>query len=262
VGPPAPRPRRVGVHRSAGSTEFQLVFDPDGAGDAFALPAGCGLRTWSRSRPGRAARPETVNPDLPTGEVELKVTDADLLADAETPPFQIEGFSGEVGEDARLRHRYLDLRREQMRRRSLPTLKSGDRDLSGEGYEIETPMPRADAGGCALPVPSRRGAGSFYALPQPPAVQAAAVVAGFERYFQIVRCRDECESPRLACQLDLEMSVSVEDVSTSTALRRRCSRRWTGLRSTCPCGGSPMTRRCRAMAPTARTCASGSSWSS
>ena len=58
---------------------------------------------------------ETVNPELPTGEVELKVAGAELLADAETPPFQIEGFSGEVGEDARLRYRYLDLRREQMR---------------------------------------------------------------------------------------------------------------------------------------------------
>src|SRR5262249_57172770 len=58
---------------------------------------------------------ETVNPELPTGEFELAVSDADLLADAETPPFQVEGFSGEVGEDARLRHRYLDLRRDPMR---------------------------------------------------------------------------------------------------------------------------------------------------
>ena len=59
--------------------------------------------------------PETVNPELATGEVELEVIGADLLADSETPPFQIEGFSGEVGEDTRLRYRYLDLRREQMR---------------------------------------------------------------------------------------------------------------------------------------------------
>ena len=58
---------------------------------------------------------ETVNPDLPTGEFELEVAAAELLADADTPPFEIEGFSGEVGEDVRLRHRYLDLRREQMR---------------------------------------------------------------------------------------------------------------------------------------------------
>ena len=60
--------------------------------------------------------PETVNPEMPTGEFELRVTDAAQLADAETPPFEIESFSGEVGEEMRLRHRYLDLRREPMQR--------------------------------------------------------------------------------------------------------------------------------------------------
>src|SRR5207342_408532 len=94
----------------------QLVFNPDAAGGAFEL--GHRLRAEDvLTAAGEVVRrdPETVNPELPTGEFELRVADAELLADAETPPFEIEGFSGEVGEDARLRHRYLDLRREQMR---------------------------------------------------------------------------------------------------------------------------------------------------
>src|SRR5436190_4943225 len=93
----------------------QLVFNPDEAGGAFEL--GHRLRAEDvLSATGTVVRrsPYTVNPDLPTGEFELKVGTAELLADAETPPFQIEGFAGDAGEDARLRHRYLDLRREQM----------------------------------------------------------------------------------------------------------------------------------------------------
>src|SRR6476659_3545895 len=95
---------------------LQLVFHPDSSGEAFELA--------HKLRPedvvsalGAVVRraEETVNPELPTGEVEVKVSAAELLADAETPPFQIEGYAGEVGEEARLRHRYLDLRREQMR---------------------------------------------------------------------------------------------------------------------------------------------------
>ena len=87
---------------------------------------------------------ETVNPDLPTGEFELAVADAELLADAETPPFQIEGFSGEVGEDARLRYRYLDLRREQMREalELRHRVTAAMREfLDGEGFlDVETPV--------------------------------------------------------------------------------------------------------------------------
>src|SRR5918996_1672273 len=94
----------------------QLVFNPDEAGKAFEL--GHELRAEDvLSATGEVVRrdPETVNEKLPTGEVEIRVAEAELLSDAATPPFEIESFSGEVGEDVRLRHRYLDLRRDRMR---------------------------------------------------------------------------------------------------------------------------------------------------
>jgi aspartyl-tRNA synthetase len=94
----------------------QLVFNPDSSGASFELAHK--LRAEDvLSAAGTVVRrsPETVNPELPTGEVELLVAEAELLADAQTPPFQIEGYSGEASEDLRLRYRYLDLRREQMR---------------------------------------------------------------------------------------------------------------------------------------------------
>ncbi len=88
--------------------------------------------------------PETVNPELPTGEFEVRVIEARLLGDADTPPFEIEGFSGEVGEEMRLRYRYLDLRRERMREaiELRHRVAKAIRDfLSDEGFlEIETPM--------------------------------------------------------------------------------------------------------------------------
>src|SRR6266545_705506 len=94
----------------------QLVFNPDTAGGAFEL--GHKLRSEDvLSASGEVVRrsPETVNPEMPTGEVEIRVAGAELLADADTPPFEIESFSGEVGEEMRLIYRYLDLRRDRMR---------------------------------------------------------------------------------------------------------------------------------------------------
>jgi aspartyl-tRNA synthetase len=203
----------------------QLVFNPDEAGGAFAL--GHELRAEDvLSAAGTVVRrtPETVNPELPTGEFELKVTSAELLADAETPPFQIEGFAGEAGEDARLRHRYLDLRREQMQealaRRHQVTAAMRE-FLDGEGFlDIETPvLTRSTPEGARdFLVPSRLQQGSFYALPQSPQLfKQLLMVAGFERYYQVARCfRDEAtRADRQAefTQLDVEMSfVEVDDV--------------------------------------------------
>ncbi len=197
---------------------LQLVFHPDQAGDAFEL--GHRLRPEDvLSVAGSVVQrsPETVNPDLPTGEVELKVSAAELLADAETPPFQIEGFSGEVGEDARLRHRYLDLRREQMRDAMIlrHRVTVAIREfLDGEGYlDMETPvLTRSTPEGARdFLVPSRLQRGSFYALPQSPQLfKQLLMVAGFERYYQIARCfRDEdlrADRQPDFTQLDIEMS--------------------------------------------------------
>ncbi len=203
----------------------QLVFNPDEAGDAFEL--GHKLRAEDvLSATGSVVQrsPETVNADLPTGRVELKVSAAELLADAETPPFQIEGFAGEVGEDARLRHRYLDLRRDQMRDALLlrHRVTAAMREfLDGEGFlDIETPvLTRSTPEGARdFLVPSRQQQGSFYALPQSPQLfKQLLMVAGFERYYQVARCfRDEAtRADRQAefTQLDVEMSfVGVDDV--------------------------------------------------
>jgi aspartyl-tRNA synthetase len=203
----------------------QLVFNPERSGASFELAHQ--LRAEDvLSAGGTVVRrsEDTVNPELATGEVEVLVADAERLADAETPPFQVEGFSGEVGEDTRLRYRYLDLRREQMQRalalrhRVVAAMREF---LGGEGFlDVETPvLTRSTPEGARdFLVPSRQQQGSFYALPQSPQLfKQLLMISGFERYFQIARCfRDEAtRADRQAefTQLDIEMSfVSVEDV--------------------------------------------------
>jgi aspartyl-tRNA synthetase len=203
----------------------QLVFNPDEAGEAFEL--GHKLRSEDvLTAKGKVVKrsPETVNPELPTGEVEIRVTDAELLADAETPPFEIESFSGEVSEETRLRYRYLDLRRDRMREaiELRHRVAAAMREfLSGEGFlEIETPvLTRSTPEGARdFLVPSRLQRGSFYAMPQSPQLfKQLLMIGGFERYFQIARCfRDEdlrADRQPDFTQLDIEMSfVDVDDV--------------------------------------------------
>ena len=203
----------------------QLVLNPDTAGGVFEL--GHELRSEDvLSASGEVVRrsEETVNPELPTGEVEVRIADAQLLGDAETPPFEIESFSGEVGEETRLRYRYLDLRRERMRNaielrhRVVRAIRAF---FDGEGFvDIETPMLSRSTpeGARDFLVPSRREPGSFYALPQSPQLfKQLLMIAGFERYYQIVRCfRDEDQRADRQLdftQLDVEMSfVDTEDV--------------------------------------------------
>jgi len=203
----------------------QLVFNPDEAGRAFDLGHKLRAEDVLSAAGGVVKRsPETVNPKLPTGEVEIRVTEAELLADAETPPFEIESFSGEVSEENRLRHRYLDLRRDRMREaiELRHRVTAAIREfLAGEGFvEIETPvLTRSTPEGARdFLVPSRLQRGNFYALPQSPQLfKQLLMIGGFERYFQIARCfRDEdlrADRQPDFTQLDIELSfVEADDV--------------------------------------------------
>ena len=201
---------------------LQLVFHPETSGEAFALA--------ERLRPehvvsaaGEVVEREAgnVNPNIPTGEVELSVSALEHLAEAETPPFPIDE-EGPVDELLRLRHRPLDLRRATMaeaivlRHRVAASMREvlGGRDF----LEIETPMLTRSTpeGARDFLVPARTAPGNFYALPQSPQLfKQLLMVAGFERYFQIVRCfRDEdarADRQLDFTQLDVEMSFVEED---------------------------------------------------
>jgi aspartyl-tRNA synthetase len=203
---------------------LQLVFRPEEAPEAHA--AAGGLRGEDViSVGGELVRRDesAVNPDLPTGEVELVVAELEQLADSETPPFQIDE-DDPVGEELRLRYRYLDLRKERMRDNVIlrhAVVKDIRDFLSDEGYlEVETPiLTRSTPEGARdFLVPSRLMQGSWYALPQSPQLfKQLLMIGGYERYFQIARCfRDEdfrADRQPEFTQLDMELAfVEEEDV--------------------------------------------------
>jgi aspartyl-tRNA synthetase len=167
-------------------------------------------------------RPEgNVNPGLPTGEIEVAVSRLDVLSESAPLPFQIDEHV-EVGEEARLKYRYLDLRRPEpaaaMRLRSAVNRAARDVLYANEFVEIETPtLTRSTPEGARdFLVPARLQPGSWYALPQSPQLfKQLLMVAGMERYFQIARCyRDEdfrADRQPEFTQLDIEMSFVDQD---------------------------------------------------
>ena len=172
------------------------------------------------------ARPEgTINKDLATGEIEIGDCSVTVLSQAEVPPFPVSDRI-DVDETIRLRHRYIDIRRERMQRnlRARAKMNAAIRNaMDAQGFtEVETPMLMASSpeGSREFLVPSRLKHTTFYALPQSPQLfKQLMMVGGFDRYYQIARClRDEdlrADRQFEFSQLDLEASfVSQEDVFT------------------------------------------------
>ena len=202
---------------------LQVVFHPDMT-DIFAQAERVRNEYVLQVTGVVAHRPEgTVNENLATGHVEVNAEELTILNAAETPPFQIDEYQ-EVGEDVRLRYRYLDLRRPEMnqRIRFRAQLNHEIRDYLAKHQfvEVETPyLTKATPEGARdYLVPSRVARGEFYALPQSPQIfKQLLMMSGFDRYYQIVRCfRDEdlrADRQPEFTQLDMEMSfVNEQDV--------------------------------------------------
>ncbi len=199
----------------------QVVFDPDRE-ESFALADSCRNEFVIELKGTVRARPEgTVNSDMPTGEIEVLGKELIVLNKAETPPFQLDEHQ-QVGEDVRLRHRYIDLRRPEMQEklRFRSKVSNAIRNyLDDNGFlDIETPiLNRATPEGARdFLVPSRVHDGSFFALPQSPQLfKQLLMVSGFDRYYQIAKCfRDEdlrADRQPEFTQIDIETSFMDEE---------------------------------------------------
>ncbi|WP_444902233.1 aspartate--tRNA ligase [Microbulbifer sp. SSSA007] len=199
----------------------QVVFDPDAAEHfemADRVRSEYVLKVTGRVR---ARAPEALNPNMDTGEVEVYGTELEILNAAETVPFQLDEHT-EVGEDVRLKYRYLDLRRNEMQsnlyfRSKLTTAIRNYLDEHGF-LDIETPiLTRATPEGARdYLVPSRTHEGKFFALPQSPQLfKQLLMVSGFDRYYQIAKCfRDEdlrADRQPEFTQIDIETSFLDEE---------------------------------------------------
>jgi aspartyl-tRNA synthetase len=195
----------------------QLVFNPAHDADAHVVAEVARGEYYIAVKGTVVLRREgTINAELPTGEIEIAVTAAEVLNPSNAPPFPIGGAEN-TAEEVRLKYRYLDLRRDAMQRnlrRRHQALRGAREYLDGQGFiEIETPILfRATPEGARdYLVPSRVNPGRFYALPQSPQLlKQILMVGGFDRYYQIARCfRDEDlranRQPEFS-QIDIEMT--------------------------------------------------------
>ncbi len=200
----------------------QLVFREETDGPTHQKAQSLGAE-WVIAAEGivEKRQPETINPSILTGEVEIVVDKIWILNESRTPPFPMEE-SVDVKEDARLKYRYVDLRRPQMQRNIILRSKISfavRQSLYAQGFhEIETPfMTRSTPEGARdYLVPSRVQPGLFYALPQSPQIfKQLLMIGGYEKYFQIVRCfRDEdlrADRQPEFTQIDLEMSFPQQE---------------------------------------------------
>lgn len=180
-------------------------------------------REWVVQVTGKVIERESKNPKMPTGDIEVSAQTITVLNEAQTPPFTIEEVS-DGGDDLRMKYRYLDLRRAPLQRNMILRHKMAQeirRFLDSEGFlEIETPylVGSTPEGARDFVVPSRMNPNQFYALPQSPqTLKQLLMVAGYDKYFQIVRCfRDEdlrADRQPEFTQIDCEMSfVEQEDI--------------------------------------------------
>jgi aspartyl-tRNA synthetase len=200
----------------------QVVIDESSSSELNEKVAGLG-REYVIQVTGTVEERQSKNPRIPTGEIEIKLTHLNILNEAATPPFTIEDES-DGGEEIRAKYRYLDLRRNPLKRALTLRHKLAHETrnfLDGRNFiEIETPflIKSTPEGARDFVVPSRMHPGEFYALPQSPQqYKQLLMVAGYDRYFQIVRCfRDEdlrADRQPEFTQIDCEMSfVEREDV--------------------------------------------------
>lgn len=198
----------------------QIVVEEHSPADVKTVADGLG-REYVLQVEGRVVERSSKNPKMPTGDIEVVASKLVVLHEAEVPPFTIEENS-DGGDDLRMKYRYLDLRRPPLQRNMILRHKMAQeirRFLSDEGFlEIETPylVNSTPEGARDFVVPSRMSPNQFYALPQSPqTLKQLLMVAGYDKYFQIVRCfRDEdlrADRQPEFTQIDMEMSFVTED---------------------------------------------------